>query len=155
MMGGASAALVALAVAITPAPVVAGVFGRHGGGHGFFARHHRFDPDRLAHGVEWALRDVDASEEQVAQVTAILEQAFADLRGVHEGAHERMGALSLALTGESVDRAALEQLRDEHVGMADVASTRLVAALADAADVLSPDQRRALVEHHQRHHEDP
>jgi Spy/CpxP family protein refolding chaperone len=157
LAAGASAALMALAVAITPVASVAGAFARHCGGHGFFGGHGHdggFDSGRLGFGVDWVLRDVDASDEQKAQVTAILEAALQDLRGLHDGTHQRMGALGQALSRESVDRPALEQLRSEHLSLAEDASARLVVALADAAEVLTAEQRRALMESHQRHHQD-
>ena len=50
------------------------------------------------------------------------------------------------LTGEKVDRAALEKLRAEQIATHDAASKRLVQALADAADILTPEQRKKLDE---------
>jgi Spy/CpxP family protein refolding chaperone len=45
------------------------------------------------------------------------------------------------------DRAALEALRAEHLALADDVSKRLAAGLADAADVLTPEQRAKLAAH--------
>jgi Spy/CpxP family protein refolding chaperone len=38
------------------------------------------------------------------------------------------------------------------MALAEDASARLVTAVADAADVLTPEQRRALVEEHEHFH---
>ena len=51
-----------------------------------------------------------------------------------------------ALTQETVDREALETLRQNKLATADRASQRLLTALADAAEVLTPAQRQELVE---------
>jgi Spy/CpxP family protein refolding chaperone len=56
-------------------------------------------------------------------------------------AHKRAHELLLQPT---MDRAALEALRAEQIASADEASKKLVQFLADAADVLTPEQRAKL-----------
>ena len=48
------------------------------------------------------------------------------------------------LTQPSVDRAAIEALRTEQLALADAASKRFTQALGDAAEVLTPEQRRKI-----------
>ena len=66
-----------------------------------------------------------------------------------EQGHHQLLAL---ITAPTIDRAALENLRAEHIAAADRASKVLAQALADAADVLTPAQRAKLgamaAEHH-------
>ena len=57
----------------------------------------------------------------------------------------RQQALEL-LSAEKVDHAAIENLRAAQIAMMDSASRRLSQALADAADVLTVDQRKKLAE---------
>ena len=53
------------------------------------------------------------------------------------------GKQALAITSASTfDRAAMERLRAEQVALADSVSKRLTQALADAAEVLTPEQRQ-------------
>ena len=56
------------------------------------------------------------------------------------------------LTQPTIDRAALESLRASQLAVAEQASKRLAQALADMADVLTPDQRKAIAEHMARRH---
>ena len=71
--------------------------------------------------------------------------------------HNSMGRITEAWRAElskpTIDRVALEQLRTEGIELADTASTRLVEALADAAEVLTPEQRAELMEMADRFHE--
>jgi periplasmic protein CpxP/Spy len=50
------------------------------------------------------------------------------------------------LTAPTIDRSAIERLRAEQIGLAETASKRIAQALADAADVLSPEQRRKVAD---------
>lgn len=131
----------------------AGAFHGFGGrwGHG----HHRMSPEamheHLKVGVKWALKDVDATEEQQAKVSAIVGSALTDLHGLKERHLAHRDEFRAQLTAASVDRDALERIRKAELGLAEDASRRLVAALADAAEVLTPEQRKALAERHERH----
>jgi len=48
------------------------------------------------------------------------------------------------LTQQTIDRAAIEKLRVDQIAVHDAASKRLVQAVADAAEALTPEQRRKL-----------
>lgn len=121
----------------------------HAGGRGPHAMHGGgmdFDEisDHFQVHIEHVLEDVDASPDQQAQVRAIVASAAEDvkaLRAQHAGAHTRLQEI---LVAPSVDRGQLETLRAEHVAAIDAASKRCVTALADAADVLTPEQRSKL-----------
>jgi protein CpxP len=129
-----------------------GFFG-HGHGHGF--GHHgrgRFDEEHIRDGVEWALRGIEASEQQIAEVTRIATATAQELHGPrdeHAGARAQILA---ALAGESVDRAALETLRSEHLAAAESASRKLTEAIVQIAEVLTPAQRAELAAEHERFH---
>jgi Spy/CpxP family protein refolding chaperone len=61
----------------------------------------------------------------------------------------RQQAIDL-MGAETVDRAAIENLRAEQFALMDASSKRLTQALADAADVLTVAQRKKLAERAQR-----
>ena len=109
-----------------------------------------WDGERFERFVEWKIDDmldeVDASDDQRTQVRAIATAAIADMGEFREFKREGRQALVEALTQETVDREALEALRQSKLETADRASQRLLTALADAAEVLTPAQRAALAE---------
>jgi Spy/CpxP family protein refolding chaperone len=109
------------------------------------------DPGKMAthmeHRLKSTLEDVGASAAQQEQVAQIFKVAAEDLRAIKDqypsGGHKELHQI---LTGPSIDRNRLEILRSEHLRFADEASRRLTLALADAAEVLTPEQRAAVTE---------
>jgi Spy/CpxP family protein refolding chaperone len=86
--------------------------------------------------------EIDATADQQAKIAAIAKAAVADLRPLREKAQAARGQAVTLLTAPTIDRSAIERLRAEQIGLAEMASKRIAQALADAADVLSPEQRR-------------
>jgi Spy/CpxP family protein refolding chaperone len=119
------------------------------------------DPARVDEHLERMLKhvyvEIEATDEQKQRLAPIVKQAAKDLLPLREKMHgARSKALEL-LTQDSIDRAAIETLRAEQLQLAEQASTRIARALADAAEVLTPAQRKELalrVERHRRgwHH---
>jgi Spy/CpxP family protein refolding chaperone len=121
--------------------------GRWGHGHGGNPEAMR---EHLQVGVKWALRSVDASEEQQQRVSAILASGLEQATKLKERHRENREAFATGLAGATVDRAALEEARKAELALAEEASHLLVKTLADAAEVLTPEQRKALLEHAHR-----
>jgi protein CpxP len=108
------------------------------------------DPAKLDQHIERMTRhfaiEVDATVEQQAKLAVIAKAAAQDLLPLREQAQRaRQESLDL-LAAPTVDRAAIERLRASHIALAEQASKRLAQAIADAADVLTPEQRKALAE---------
>ena len=123
-------------------------------GHGM--EHGPIDPATLDQHLERMLKhlyvEIDATEEQKQRLEPIVKQAAKDLLPMRESFHAgRREALEL-LTAERVDPAALETLRARQLGLADQASRRLTRVLAEAAEVLTPAQRKDLAAHIARRH---
>ena len=97
--------------------------------------------------------EIDATDEQKQKLAPIVKQAAKDLLPLREKMQgARKQAVEL-LTGDTIDRASIEALRAEHLQLAEQASRRIAQALADAAEVLTPAQRKELaarVEKHRR-----
>jgi periplasmic protein CpxP/Spy len=86
------------------------------------------------------LAKVKATDEQKAKVKEIVGAAVTDLTGLRETHRSNREALLEALTADSVDRARLETLRRSELDLAERASQRITVALADVADVLTPER---------------
>ena len=107
---------------------------------------------RVEHMIKRFARKVDASAEQKDKLAAIAKSAVHDLAPLREKARAaRKQAIEL-LAGPNVDRPALERLRAEQIQLADEGSKRLTQALADTADVLTPEQRKKFAERLQHRH---
>lgn len=125
--------------------------GGPGGGDPLRAGHHRhgrMDPaerrQRMEHAIDRALTKVDATDAQRAKVKEILGAAMSDVSGLREAHEANRAAMVESLAGETVDRDRLERARRAEMDLADQVSRRFTLALADAADVLDPAQRKAL-----------
>jgi len=100
----------------------------------------------LGHGhrLDRMLDSVNASDAQRAQIKQIAQQAAADLKAQHQNGralHER----SLQIfTAPTVDAAAAESVRQQMVAQHDAASRRMLQAMLDISNVLTPDQRAKL-----------
>jgi Spy/CpxP family protein refolding chaperone len=112
-----------------------GPHGMHRGG---------FMPGRIERVVDRALWSVDATREQRDKVTAIFDRAVDDVFALREKHLEGRRQIRDALAAPTIDRDRIEALRTEQMTLAETASKRITGAFADAAEVLSPDQRSQL-----------
>ena len=144
---------------ITLATLIGGVaagLGFKAFGHGRWHAHGPIDPAELEQRLDRMLKhfyvEIDATEAQKQQLEPIVKQAARDLLPLRENLHAgRREAIEL-LSQERVDPAALEALRAKHIGLADQASRRFTRAVAEAAEVLTPAQRKELAAHFARRH---
>jgi periplasmic protein CpxP/Spy len=95
--------------------------------------------------VNRVLSRVDANEEQKAKVDAIAKAAVADLVKLGLPGEGRSKFVAL-LRSDKVEPDAIEALRAEQSAKWDAASKRIAQAVAEAAAVLTPEQRRELTE---------
>lgn len=118
-----------------------GPMGRMGG---------NFDPARVEERADRMVRhlavELDASNEQQDKLRGIVRNALKEVLPAREKAVAARRQARELLTADSIDRAAIEKLRAEQIALADGISKRIAQALGDAAEVLTPDQRKKLDE---------
>jgi protein CpxP len=98
--------------------------------------------DRADRGIRHAAIELDATNEQQERLRSIAKAAVKDLLPLREKAQTARQRAAALLTQPTVDRAAIEAFRAEQMALADAASKRFAQAITEAAEVLTPDQRR-------------
>ena len=142
LIGGLGAALATKAVS-------------HGYGHGW--GHHRggfmggsIDPADAERRAERMMKhlavEIDATPEQQDKLTALARVLAKEVAPLRDRMRETRKQAVDMLTAPTVDRAAIEKLRAEQLTDTDAITKRVSDALADAAEVLTPEQRKALAE---------
>lgn len=126
-----------------------GLLGAQAQAHGWGRRGGR-DPEEMARRLDWRIgRLVDGvggTQQQKDRLVAIATAALAELRPLREQMREsRRQGLNLLAT-PVIDRVALERLRMAQLQLSDARSRRMLQAMTDAADVLTPEQRVKLAE---------
>jgi protein CpxP len=141
--------LIAIAASIAAIAGGALAYAHSGGGHhgpmSGKSEHH------LEH-VQAMLTKIGASDSQKAQIDGILKPALADMKAAHQAHSAAFKQFHDAITASSIDRARLESLRADQLKSFDETSKRLVTAISDAAEVLTPEQRATLAKKIEEHH---
>ena len=117
-------------------------------------QHGAMDPAQMDERIERFIGhlavDVDATPEQRQKLTVIAKGAAHDLAPLRTQSRELRKQGVALFTAPSVDKNAVEQLRVKRMQNADAASRRISQALTDAADVLTPEQRKKAAERARR-----
>ena len=142
---------IALAAALTGAAAGSAVSDYNGSAMPMhFMGDHDFDPARAEEHADRMVRhlaiEIDATNEQTDKLRAIVKATVKDLVPLREKIKSTRERARELLTAPTIDRAAIEQLRSEQLANLDAGSRRIAQGLADAADVLSVEQRRKFAE---------
>jgi Spy/CpxP family protein refolding chaperone len=127
-------------------------FGFGPGWHG--ARGHwgsvPLDPTQIEERADRMVRhvsiEIDATNEQQEKLRGIMRAMLKDVLPARDRAQAARRQARELLTATTIDRAAIEKLRADQIALADSVSKRFTQALGDAAEVLSPEQRRKLAD---------
>ncbi len=143
---GALISTVAPAAAEAVAVAQAGMgMGMHGGSPAAMHAMMEAHLDRM-------LASVGASADQSSRIHAIFASAMGSLGPMHAQMAAAHAQFRTLLTAPTIDRAAIEKLRAEHMATADQLSRVMVGAMEDAAQVLTPEQRTKLATQMSQHH---
>ncbi len=93
-----------------------------------------------------ALEKADATEDQKAGIKPIADDLATALYGFREEHMAIRSRLIRAFEAEKVDPAEVAKIREDALALADRASRKITEAMVKASDVLTPAQRRKLVE---------
>jgi periplasmic protein CpxP/Spy len=102
--------------------------------------------DRIDRMTKHMAIELDATADQQAKIAGIAKAAVSDLLPLHDKVHAARSQALALLTAPTIDRSAVERLRAEQIGLAETASKRIAQAVADASEVLSPEQRRKIAD---------
>lgn len=100
--------------------------------------------DRADRMVRHLAVELDATNDQQEKLRTVMRGMLKDVLPAREKAFAARRQARELLTQTTIDRGALEKLRAEQIALADTVSKRVVQALGDAAEALSPEQRRKL-----------
>ena len=130
----------------------------HGGMRAWSGMHHggmnhaEHIKERAADKVQWVLGRVDATDEQEAAVIELVGKAIDDMAPLVEQHRQNRSSIVELLASDTIDTEALERLRKAELALLDTGSQVLSRTVADAADVLSAEQRKELYEAVKRFH---
>jgi protein CpxP len=122
--------------------------------HKHQGEHRKMDPAKAAERFDRMIKRLvpDATPEQKTRLQAIAKSAFEDLRPLREKSRAAHAEGMKLLAQPTIDRAALERVRQTQQQLADQRSRRVTQAFADAAEVLTPAQRTVAAEKLAKHH---
>jgi protein CpxP len=96
------------------------------------------------HGIGRMLDEIDASADQETRIWAIIDRTRSELRPMGREFRSTDVEAAALLSAATIDRAAVEKLRADRMAAIDDASRKLVSAMIEAAEVLTPEQRAKL-----------
>jgi Spy/CpxP family protein refolding chaperone len=124
-------------------------FGHHGPWHGR-GMWGQMEPAQIEERADRMVRhfavEIDATAEQQDKLRALVKATVKDLVPMREKAQAARLRGRELFTQANLDRAAIEAFRAEQLGLADAFSKRVAQAFADAAAILTPEQRRKIGE---------
>lgn len=96
--------------------------------------------------VKHAAIEIDATPEQQAKITKLFVAVAKDVKPIRGQMRESGRRIHELLLADKIDREALEKIRAARLADAERVSKTIVNAVAEAAEVLSHDQRKVLEE---------
>ena len=102
--------------------------------------------ERVQNFVRMALDSVAATSDQEAKIHDIVAKSFDEIAPKPGSRDAFRKQVSDLLRAPTIDKAAIEKLRAEHIADMDAKSKKLVEAVEQAAEILTPEQRAKLAD---------
>lgn len=96
--------------------------------------------------IDHMMGKVDGTDEQTAKLKGIADQTVPRMAALHTEGRDLKNEVRDLLTADKIDREALEAARKDAIDLADRGSKVVISAVADAAETLTPEQRRKIAE---------
>ncbi len=96
--------------------------------------------------IEQALTDAGADAAQKDKIKALFTTTMTEVRPDRDERKQMRADVIKILESPTIDRVAIENLRAKHVAEIDAKSKVVAKAIGDAAEILTPEQRKKLVE---------
>mgnify|MGYP000208611689 CR=1 FL=1 len=116
------------------------------GGDGPGWRHGKFMRGFMEYRMGQMLDESGASAEQKDKIKAIFKTTMDEVRPDRGARGEMREEVMKLLEAPTIDRVAIETLRAKQMAAMDAKSKVIAKAVADAAEILTPEQRKKLVE---------
>lgn len=110
-----------------------------GGRHKFMRGYMEYRLDRM-------LTDAGASDDQKSKFKTIVTTTIDEVRPEREARMAMRDDIIKLIEAPTIDRNAIEALRAKQMSQFEERSKAIAKAVADAAEILTPDQRKKLVE---------
>jgi Spy/CpxP family protein refolding chaperone len=110
-----------------------------GGRHKFMRGYMEYRLDRM-------LTDAGASDDQKSKFKTIVTTTIDEVRPEREARIAMRDEIIKLIEAPTIDRNAIEALRAKQMSQFEERSKAIAKAVADAAEILTPDQRKKLVE---------
>ncbi|MFM8898518.1 MAG: Spy/CpxP family protein refolding chaperone [Burkholderiales bacterium] len=118
-----------------------------GGGGGMHGGMWGGQPQRM----ERLLSSINATDDQKARIQQIMQKAMGDMAGQREAGRALKDQARAIFTAPTVDANAAEQVRQQMLAQHDQGSRRMMAAMLEVSQVLTPAQRAQMAEQMQKH----
>jgi Spy/CpxP family protein refolding chaperone len=92
------------------------------------------------------LTDAGADQAQKDKIKALFKTTMDEVRPQHGERKAMREEVAKILEAPTIDRNAIEALRAKHVAEMDAKSKTIAKAIGDAAEILTPEQRKKLVD---------
>jgi Spy/CpxP family protein refolding chaperone len=106
---------------------------------------------RLDRGATWLLWKVDATDEQEAEVKSVLKKLTPDVAELQASRKVLTTKFATALAEDQINQDELVRLRTSGLDLTEQAFNRSFDAMVQTAAVLTPEQRKKLVEAWKEH----
>ena len=90
--------------------------------------------------------EIDATPEQQTRISTLFTAVAKDIKPMRGEMRDSARKIHSLLMADKIDREALEKIRAARLADAERVSKAIVNAVAEAAEILSPDQRKVLEE---------